>query len=127
MRLNEVVQTQINIPPSPEIQYHLIKILRNTIAPRVIASNIDALGIATDRAPFQLPLLVLASLHVDPEWPLLVASTPALIVAVFAVFVNAVVANVLVVDGLDSENAADERKTSAKPGAGTCTWHVLAV
>lgn len=111
-------------PRSPPT--HLIKALRLIIAPKTIASSIAALGMATDCAPFQLPLLVLPSFHVDPEWPFEVANTDWS-TWTCAPFVNAVVGNVWVVEGLVSENAVDERKTSAKPGAGTCTWHVLAV
>jgi hypothetical protein len=82
--------------------------------------------VAARAPPLTLPLLVLESFHDDPEWPFDVANTDAGTVAVFSVFVNVDVENVRVVDGLDSENAADVRNTRAKPGAGTCTAHVLA-
>jgi hypothetical protein len=76
-----------------------------------------------------LPLLVLPSLRVAPLCPLLVASTLGSIVAVFAVFVTLVVENVAVIVCAASapESASPERKTSAKPGAGTLIGHTLFV
>jgi hypothetical protein len=73
--------------------------------------------VAARAPPLTLPLLVLESFHDDPEWPFDVANTDAGTVAVFSVFVNVDVENVRVVDGLDSENAADVRNTRAHPGA----------
>jgi len=46
-------------------------------------------------------------------------------VAVLCVLVPAVVANVTVVDGFDSENADEVRKISAMQGAGSGTVQVL--
>jgi len=46
-------------------------------------------------------------------------------VAVLCVFVPAVVANVTVVDGFDSENADEVRKISAMQGAGSGIVQVL--
>jgi hypothetical protein len=64
-------------------QTHLVNALRTVIAPQTIAINAAIPGIATARAPFALPLLVLDSLHDDPEWPFDVANTDAGTVAVF--------------------------------------------
>lgn len=60
-----------------------------------------------------------------PDIPLLVANTLGSIVAVLCVFVAAVVANVTVVDGFDSENADEVRKISAMQGAGSGTVQEL--
>jgi hypothetical protein len=46
---------------------------------------------------------------------------------VLAVRVTAVVGNVSVVWDDTADNASSVRKTSAKDGAGTLTWHVPAV
>lgn len=78
-------------------------------------------------APFALPLLVLPSLFSIPLCPFDVAKTALSIVTVLAVFVKAVVANV--VDGapLFSVKALLVRNTSANDGAGTLMAHILAV
>ena len=74
-----------------------------------------------------LPLLVLPSDRSLPLCPFDVASTLGGTVAVFMVFVNAVVGNVAVVLGSDSAAASSVSITSAKPGAGTVMAHVPAL
>ena len=46
---------------------HLNSALRMVIAPQIIAVNAATPGVATAKAPFPLPLLVLDNLHDDPE------------------------------------------------------------
>ena len=73
-------------------------------------------------APLVLPLLVLPPLKVtrsDPECPFDVARTLASTVAVFTVLVYAVVANVTGSAGVSPLARSSEKKTRAKPGAGT--------
>ena len=62
-----------------------------------------------------------------PYSPLLCASTEGFMKTVLAVRVTAVVGNVSVVWDDTADNASSVRKTSAKDGAGTLTWHVPAV
>lgn len=110
------------------------------------APKISIPGTTIDRSdpPANWPLLVLpCSSRESPECPLEVAKTDGLTVAVpyflpdcvshltvtpclHAHFVTAVVANVVWAAGLDSVLAAEVKNTSAKPGAGTVTVHVLA-
>ena len=73
-----------------------------------------------------LPLLVLSRCaRSAPLCPLDVASTDGFTVAVFSCFpVMVEVEKVTVDEGSVSARAADERKTSAKPGAGTSIAHV---
>jgi len=78
--------------------------------------------------PPELPLLVLPSSTLDfPLCPLEVANTDGSTVAVFTVFVYAVVGNVTVFGELESLSVASDKNTSANPGAGTLIAHVLAV
>ena len=61
-----------------------------------------------------------------PLCPFDVANTDGSMVTVLCVLVTAVVGNVWGFWGVTSEKALSVRKTRAKPGAGTWTWHVLA-
>ncbi len=79
---------------------------------------------AAREAPL-LPLLVLPSCtRSEPLWPCAVASTegsietPVEVEVVLGVFVIAVVENVTVAEGAESESAVVSMKTRAKPGAG---------
>jgi hypothetical protein len=105
-----------------------------TSAPRTTDTNTTPPGttpLPTPLAPFGIfndPLLVLPNCNVDPECPFDVANTDGFTVAVFAVFVYAVVANVTAAGSFDGPpNAWLFSETSANPGAGTVTLHVLAV
>ena len=100
-----------------------------TTAPKPIANNTNTPGTTprNDPAPFARPLLVLLreSLLL-PLCPFDVANTDGSMVTVLCVLVTAVVENVCGFWGVTSEKALSVRKTRAKPGAGTWTWHVLA-
>ena len=99
-----------------------------TLAPSSIATSTVILGAIEGLAPFALPLLVLPPFNLSfPLCPLLVSSTPLASVAVFSVFVNAVVEYVCVAMGSEPAAAWSFIITSAKPGAGTLMGHVPAV
>lgn len=91
-----------------------------TTALESIASSAIAPGIAAPLTP-PFSLLVLDKCQEFPECPFEVAKTDGSTVTVFIFFVTDVVANVVVVDGFDSEYASVDKKTRAKPGAGTWT------
>jgi hypothetical protein len=96
----------------------------SAIAPPTIPKQADTVRGGAELV--DLPRLVLPSspFTVNPMWPLLVASTAGLIVAVLYVRRPAVVENV-VADSSDEPNEDWVRKTSAKPGAATLTGHTL--
>lgn len=99
--------------------------------PAMTATSTAPLGYTPAALPPALfrPLLVLPSPKSCPPCPFEVASTlgstPATCVPRCAAV--AVVANVIVLVGVDSPNALLDINTSANPGAGTVTVHVFAV
>lgn len=106
----------------------------NTAETNNVAANIAASTARPGTPPAKciaplLPLLVLLIFFVrcEPALPLDVARAEEGTVAVFIVFVTAVVGKVCVLDGVLSSKAPSERKTSAKPGAGTVTKQVFVV
>lgn len=101
---------------------HYRKPLHSNPTPASSATSIAA----PDAAPALLPAPLLSVLPCGPPpfWPFDVARTEGLIVPMYPV--ADVVGNVIVLVGEDSSNAASDRKTSAKPGAGTSTSQVPA-
>jgi hypothetical protein len=123
----------VSVPPQGAIYIRrfpsLATPLPATTAPNPIASNTNIPGTTprNDSAPFARPLLVLPSESLLlPLCPFDVANTDGSMVTVLCVLVTAVVGNVWGFWGVTSEKALSVRKTRAKPGAGTWTWHVLA-
>ena len=102
--------------------------LRTTHSPHSNAPRATPLGptalFADDKLEESLLVLYL-DISVHPLCPLLVASTIGSTVAVFTVFVIDDVENVSGSWGVASESAVSEKKTRAKPGAGTWIWQTL--
>ena len=120
--------TTPRIPPRPNTQTCRAN-ARNTIpVPAATASSAITLGYtpAALAPALPLPKLVLPENCSMPLFPFDVASTASSIVAVFLIFVIAVVPNVAVLVGSDSAAASSLMNTSANPGAGTLTWQVFA-
>lgn len=104
--------------------YELRSLPATNNAPSVAAEGTIA---AHARAPETRSLLVLPSTaRSTPLYPLLVAMTLAATVAVFTLFVTAVVANVCVCVAASSA-AAVSKKTRTAPGAGTRMEQICAV
>jgi len=96
-------------------------------APQNNPTNASTLGKACEFLRAMLDSgLVLPMRSVMPRPPFEVASVSRLMVAVFLVLVCTVVAKVCWAVFSDSPKALSVKKTSAKPGAGTLIWHVLA-